>query len=139
MSIRNPDTSMEPNLCAHSISRRERLHSLKSRTARACGRKRHICRTNSDPMDPPAPVTRIRLLFRYRLISSSSSRTSSLPNRSSRVTSRIAFTETFPSIISIIPGTVRNLFPVFSHRSTIRLICSPRAEGTAISISSNFA
>ena len=89
-------------------------------------------------MEPPAPVTRIRLPQRKRLILSGSSRTSCLPTRSSSLTSRMVFAEMRPSISSPILGMVRYRLPVRSQSSTIRLITSPRAEGMAMRISSNW-
>src|ERR1041385_4558345 len=62
--------------------------SARSSRSRRRGLKRAICRTSSEPIEPPAPVTRITLPASSGATSFKSSCTGSRPSRSSTSTSR---------------------------------------------------
>ena len=93
-----------------------------------------ICRHNSEPIDPPAPVTMTTFPNRYWAMSFFSPTFSSRPKMSSGSTFLIASILTLPSRISKREGTFFTSAPAISHWVTIFLILSLFIEGMAIMI-----
>ena len=93
------------------------------------GLKLHTCLHISEPMEPPAPVTRIILSLAKASIRSRSSSTTSLRSRSLISTFRIRET-------SVIDGTVRNRIFVPAHTWITRLSSLGSAAGIAMATSS---
>ena len=77
------------------------------------------CLTSSEPILPPAPVTRTRLPLINFFIEFLSSEISSLPSKSTGETSLKSEADTLPSINSDIDGRVLKGFRVFLHSSII--------------------
>ncbi len=88
-----------------SLSMAKRLFSYRSKSTRLRGPNERICRHNSDPMDPPAPVTRTVCPAIRCLIGPGSRPTGALGSRSEIASSRISLTDTLPSITSRRLGT----------------------------------
>ncbi len=104
--------------------------------SRISGKKRLTCRHSSDPIEPPAPVTKILSSWRYPAISARSTWTGFRPNRSSIRTSLAWLKEISPLAKVKIPGKIRTGNPVSCAWLTISLSRLFGAEGMATRISS---
>ena len=104
--------------------------SSRSSISSCSGAKRWIWRHNSDPIEPPAPVTRTRLPVRYPAIDSSDVSISRLPSRSATVTSRMSCRPTPPSKRSRLGGRT------FTSRCAARAVSvtSPTSSRLALGI-----
>ena len=97
------------------------------------GAKRASCRHSSEPMDPPAPVTRTVRPRTRPAIPSKSMTTGSRPSKSSIRTSRIWPSAPLPAMKSEIAGTVRHSTPASWQNSTTCRISRDGAVGAAMS------
>src|SRR4051794_1708202 len=120
---------------------RNRFSSAWSMRTSRRGATRAIWRQSSDPIDPPAPVTRTVSPLRYAPMRSSSIRTGSRPRMSSTCTSR-----TWRTIVpgpdcssSKTVGSVRTGMPRRRPSRTTRARSVPGADGIAIVSSSGSA
>ena len=119
-----------------SFSMAKRLFSYRSKSTRLRGPNDRICRHNSDPIDPPAPVTRTVCPAMRCLTGSGSRPTGARGSRSSIASSRIWLTDTLPSITSRRFGSVLIDSLNGSSAFTIPRIVAASAVGIAISTSS---
>ncbi len=114
---------------ARARSRTSPDSPLSTRTSRV-GPTRAIWRQSSEPIEPPAPVTRTTSPVRYSAIESMSTSTGSRPSRSSTSTGRICPVRLKSvEIISTRPGRVFTGTPSALATSTMRSRDSPEADG----------
>ena len=96
------------------------------------GRNRAICRHNSLPIEPPAPVTRIVRPSNFCRMFFSSRCTGFRPRRSSTATSRICASARTLTTNSANPGIVLHGTAAAWQCCRICAICAPRADGIAM-------
>ena len=110
-----------------------RPNSLWSSNSNLEGLNLRICRHNSLPMEPPAPVTSTCLPLIQRVSKSARGGTASRPNKSSMATSLISSRRALPLAISANDGTVCTCtFSVSSQRTTAILVAR-LSDGSASS------
>ncbi len=112
------------------------LFSPWPRIISSAGFQRAICRDNSRPIEPPAPVTSTRRPANVPPIISSLRVVGSRRRRSVISTSRSRLTLILPPINSYIPGIVRDGTPFVRHTSVTRRTTRPGADGIAMMTSS---
>ena len=110
----------------------KRAGSLTSRSIRCLGCHLAICLQSSEPIEPPAPVTKQTLPVVRAVIKFFIAGTGSLPNRSSTEMSSVWVMRCLPSIRSSKVGTVTTLTGKDKRDSIMRVRSDLVIDGRAV-------